>query len=164
MSRTTSKFVARFAGIYEGSPWVAERAAEHLTESDSLDTIASVMADCVDNASLNEQLELIRAHPSLVPSPGCARRITAVSISEQASAGLDQCSIEEAEQFELLNREYSERFGFPFVMAVRGRSRREILKAFSSRLGNDWSSEFATAMDEIYKIARLRLEALEGIR
>jgi OHCU decarboxylase len=118
------------------------------------------MADCVDNASVETQLALIRAHPDLAGKAQVAGELTEDSTTEQASAGLDQCSAEEYERFQSLNADYHEKFGFPFVMAVRDSSRVEILDAFGKRLGNDPNTEFETALAEIHKIARLRLEAM----
>jgi len=162
MPVTASQFVQRYGGIYEHSAWVAERAAAHLDDDSDLDTIARVMADCVDNAALDLQLELIRAHPDLAGKAQVAGELTAESTNEQASAGLDQCSAAEFERLQVLNRQYHDKFGFPFVMAVRGSSRAEILAAFEARLANDATLEFETALHEIHKIARLRLEAMEG--
>lgn len=119
------------------------------------------MADCVDNAAPERQLELIRAHPDLAGKAQLAGELTASSTEEQASAGLDQCSPEEYERFQALNGAYRDKFGFPFVLAVRGRSRAEILEAFEARLGNDYDVEFETALAEIHQIARLRLEAMK---
>jgi OHCU decarboxylase len=122
------------------------------------------MADCVDNASVERQLELIRAHPDLVGKAAVAGELTEDSSTEQASAGLDRCSPEEYERFEALNRAYRDKFGFPFVMAVRNSSRADILAAFGSRLDNHYDEEFETALAEIHKIAQLRLEAMENER
>lgn len=162
MSLTEAEFVARFAGVYEHSRWVAEQAAPFVADADDPERIADVMADCVDNAAPAAQLALIRAHPDLAGKAQIAGKLTADSTSEQASAGLDRCSAEEYAQFQTLNRDYHEKFGFPFVMAVKGRSRAEILEAFESRLNNDKVAEFETALTEIHKIARLRLAALEA--
>ena len=155
------EFIARFSGIYEHSAWVAEEAAPIVADSRDLDTIATVMADCVDNAATEKQLELIRAHPDLAGKAQVAGELTADSTSEQSSAGLDQCSAEEYEMFQTLNTEYHDKFGFPFVMAVRNSSRAEILEAFASRLENDPDTEFETALAEIHTIARLRLRSME---
>ena len=162
MTTQDSQFVKRYGGIYEHSPWVAERAVAHIGTSTDIDVIARVMADCVDNAALDQQLELIRAHPDLAGRAQIAGELTADSTSEQASAGLDQCSTEEYERFQELNGRYHEKFGFPFVMAVRDSTRGEILAAFAARLENDPTVEFETALHEIHKIARLRLEAMEA--
>lgn len=155
------KFVARYGGVYEHSPWVAEQVATLAADIDDVAQLAALMADCVDNASTEEQLALIRAHPDLAGRAQIAGELTEASTSEQASAGLDRCSKLEYERFQALNDAYKEKFGFPFVMAVRGRTRTEILEAFSMRLQNDYDEEFETALVEIHKIARLRLEAME---
>ena len=155
------EFIARYSGIYEHSAWVAEEAAPFVADSTDLDAIAAVMADCVDNASTEKQLELIRAHPDLAGKAQVAGELTADSTSEQSSAGLDQCSAEEYDRFQALNSAYHDKFGFPFVMAVRNSSRTEILEAFGSRLENDPDMEFETALAEIHKIARLRLQVME---
>lgn len=156
-----SEFVEKFGGIYEHSSWVAEEAASVVADSGDMEAIATVMADCVDNASREKRLELIRAHPDLAGKAQIAGELTEDSTTEQASAGLDQCSAEEYERFQSLNRAYHEKFGFPFVMAVRNSSRADILEAFGARLNNEPDEEFETAMAEIHKIARLRLEAMQ---
>lgn len=153
-------FIARYAGIYEHSPWVAERVAPIATDDDDVDRLAALMADCVDNASTEQQLLLIRAHPDLAGRAQVTGKLTADSALEQASAGLDQCSPEEFERFQSLNTAYWDKFGFPFVMAVRGSDRAEILDTFAARLQNDYDLEFETALVEIHKIARLRLDAM----
>ena len=154
------EFVARYGGIYEHSAWVAEAVADDAAGQD-LAQIATLMAECVDNASAERQLKLIRAHPDLAGKAQIAGELTADSTDEQASAGLDQCSAEEYAEFQSLNDRYKEKFGFPFVMAVRGSSRADILAAFQARLDNDQQTEFETALQEIHKIARLRLEAMQ---
>ena len=156
----THDFIAHYAGIYEHSPWVAERVAPIAAEVDDAEQLAAMMADCVDNAAAERQLELIRAHPDLAGRAQVAGELTEDSTFEQASAGLDQCSPEEFERFQSLNKAYWDKFGFPFVMAVRGRNRSEILEAFATRLENDYDLEFETALTEIHKIARLRLDAM----
>lgn len=154
-------FVARYAGIYEHSSWVAESIAPIAMDVTETDRIAELMADCVDNADTEKQLALIRAHPDLAGKAQIAGELTAESTEEQASAGLDQCSKVEYERFQALNDAYKDKFSFPFVMAVRGSSRKQILDAFSARLRNGYDLEFETALMEIHKIARLRLGALE---
>ncbi|NCF15181.1 MAG: 2-oxo-4-hydroxy-4-carboxy-5-ureidoimidazoline decarboxylase [Gammaproteobacteria bacterium] len=154
-------FVARYAGIYEHSSWVAESIAPVAMDVTETDRIAELMADCVDNADTEKQLALIRAHPDLAGKAQIAGELTAESTEEQASAGLDQCSKVEYERFQALNDAYKDKFSFPFVMAVRGSSRKQILDAFSARLRNGYDLEFETALMEIHKIARLRLGALE---
>ncbi len=160
MGSFPADFVARFGGVYEHSPWVAEEAAQVLDGVSDMERVAAVMADCVDNASRERQLALIRAHPDLAGKAQIAGELTADSTSEQASAGLDRCTAEEHARFQSLNTAYHDKFGFPFVMAVRDSSRQEILAAFEGRLHNDTETEFETALAEIHKIARLRLAAM----
>lgn len=157
----THDFIARYGGIYEHSPWVAECCAQDAIGIDDVDRLAALLADCVDNAAPERQLELIRAHPDLAGRAQVAGELTAESTAEQASAGLDQCTKLDYERFQALNEAYREKFGFPFVMAVRGYTREEILEAFSTRLHNDYDVEFETALSEIHRIARQRLDALE---
>ncbi len=155
-----SEFVQRYGGIYEHSAWVAERAEATLADNAGTDAIADALAQCVDAASAERQLELIQAHPDLAGRAQVAGELTADSASEQASAGLDRCSPAEFESLQALNAAYRSKFGFPFVMAVRGSSVDSILRAFRERFENDYETEFRTAIGEIHKIARLRLEAL----
>ena len=156
-----SDFVARYAGIYEHSPWVAEQAGPVVGDSTDVEEIARVMADCVDNASKEQRLALIRAHPDLAGKAQVAGELTADSTTEQSSAGLDQCTPEEYLRFQDMNQAYHLKFGFPFVMAVRNSTRAQILEAFEQRLGNDREVELETALAEIHTIARLRLEAMQ---
>lgn len=158
---TADEFVRRYGGIYEHSAWVAKEAAGDAADCNDIERIAEIMADCVDNASSARQLALIRAHPDLAGRAQIAGELTADSSTEQARAGLDQCSAEEFRRFQDLNDRYRQKFGFPFVMAVRNSSRAEILAEFQRRLGNDANAEFETALTEIHKIARLRLRAMQ---
>ncbi|ANO52382.1 2-oxo-4-hydroxy-4-carboxy-5-ureidoimidazoline decarboxylase [Woeseia oceani] len=150
-------FVARYGGIYEHSSWVAERAWELLGGSGNAAEIAATLAHCVDVATDAEKRRLICAHPDLAGRAAVRGELTAESSGEQASAGIDQCTAEEFARFQKLNDRYKEKFGFPFVMAVRGSNRHAILAAFEERLQNDAEAEFARALSEIHKIARLRL-------
>ena len=159
-----SEFVAVYGGIYEHSSWVAEHVYSVLDgRVAETELLARLMADCVDNASVEKQMELIRAHPDLAGKAQVAGELTPDSTEEQSRAGLDQCSAEEFELFQLRNAAYKEKFGFPFIKAVRNSNRVEILEAFVSRLENDYDAEFETALQEIHKIARLRLAALEDV-
>ena len=156
-------FVAAYGGVYEHSPWVAERVHKLLGERQAdTDLLIHLMADSVDNASVEMQLELIRAHPDLAGKAQVAGQLTLDSTEEQSRAGLDQCTTEEFELFQTHNSAYKEKFGFPFIKAVRDSNRAEILEAFASRLQNDYDAEFETALQEIHKIARLRLVAMEN--
>ena len=152
-------FVARYGGIYEHSPWVAEQAWESIGDEPA-NNVAELLAACVDGASRKQKMALIRAHPDLAGRAAIAGELTASSTAEQASAGLDRCTPDEYENFRSLNRRYRQKFGFPFVMAVRNSSRAQIIQALERRLDQDGEAEFETAIAEIHKIARLRLESL----
>ncbi|MDZ7644716.1 MAG: 2-oxo-4-hydroxy-4-carboxy-5-ureidoimidazoline decarboxylase [Woeseiaceae bacterium] len=153
-------FVARFGGIYEHSAWVAKAAWDRVDDPGDLAAVQAAMAACVDEADDARKLALVRAHPDLAGRAAVRGGLTRDSGSEQASAGIDQCTPAEYERFRQYNAAYRERFGFPFVMAVRGSNRHAILAAFEERLKNDADTELQRAMTEIHKIARLRLEAL----
>ena len=161
MSETGEQFVDRYGGIYERSAWVAEEAYAAATGVSDTDSLANIFARCVDEAPYDRKLTLIRAHPDLAGKAAIAGDLTEASTAEQSSAGIDQCTPEEYDQFQSLNANYKEKFGFPFVMAVRNSNRSDILGAFAKRLQNDSETEFATAIAEIHKIARLRLGALD---
>ncbi|MGB5245749.1 MAG: 2-oxo-4-hydroxy-4-carboxy-5-ureidoimidazoline decarboxylase [Woeseia sp.] len=154
-------FVERYGGIYEHSPWVAERAWDSLCEPGATATVANALAEAVDDADHAQKLALIRAHPDLAGRAAVKGELTRESTGEQASAGIDQCAPEEFARFQDFNERYRQKFGFPFVMAVRNSNRHAILAAFEERLQNDPDTEFARALAEIHKIARLRLAALE---
>ena len=118
------------------------------------------MVQVVDEAGRERQLALIQAHPDLAGKAAARGELTASSTDEQASAGLDRCSPEELTRVQTLNQAYKDKFGFPFIMAVKGQSRASILAAFAQRLDNSPEVEFAEALAQIAKIARLRLLAL----
>jgi OHCU decarboxylase len=147
-------FLARFGPVYEASPWVAE--AVWPDPPDDLPGLAAVMAAVVDAAPRELQLALIRAHPELASRA----KMADASVKEQAGAGLDQCSPAEFEAFQRLNAAYNARFGFPFIFAVKGATRADILAAFEARLANDPATEFATAIAQIHRIAGFRLADL----
>ena len=161
MSQTREKFVTRYGGIYEHSPWVAEEAYAAAAEISDAGVLASFFAICVDKAPLDRKLTLIRAHPDLAGKAAIAGDLTEESREEQVSAGIDHCTPEEYAEFQTLNQQYKQKFDFPFVMAVRNSNRSDILRAFAKRLENDTDTEFATAIEEIHKIARMRLEVME---
>lgn len=157
-------FVRTYGAVYEHSPWVAERAWRNGIGSrqDTVEGLARAMADVLSRASAEEQLRLIRAHPDLAGKAALRGELTGASTREQAGAGLDACSPEELERFHTLNASYKLRFGFPFVMAVGGRTRGEILDAFARRIGNPPDVERAAAIEQINRIALLRLRAHAG--
>jgi len=157
-------FVARFGGVFEHSPWIAERA--HALElGPAHDTAAgmhSALARAFRAASEAERLGVLNAHPDLAGKLAAAKRLTAESTAEQAGAGLDALTDAERARFTALNDAYKARFGFPFIIAVRGLTRADILAAFETRIANDRATEFATACAQVERIALLRLRDMLG--
>ena len=147
-----SSFKEALGWIFEHAPWVAERAWESRPFAD-LNHLHRAMVGEVDRASREEQVALLRAHPDL----GTRARLTAASASEQAGAGLDQLTREEFASFTMLNEAYKEKFGFPFLFAVKGSGKREILEALARRTPADADAEFGEALRQVYRIAEFRL-------
>lgn len=158
MDRDT--FVATFGGVFEHSPWIAERAhgLELGPAHDSAVGVHSALCRMFRSASADERLGVLCAHPDLAGKLAAAKALTAESTAEQASAGLDHLTDEERATFTRLNTAYTERFGFPFIIAVRDHDKAGIMAAFETRLQNDRDTEFATACKQVERIARLRLE------
>lgn len=157
MSR--DEFITAFGDIYEHSPWAADGAFERgLTpQTDSADGLAHLMAEVVDAADTDAQLGLLRAHPDLAGRLAAAGELTEDSRREQAGAGLNRCTPDELAQFRALNARYTERFGFPFIIAVRGLQRTQILAQFKTRVGHTYAEEFQEALRQVHRIAALRL-------
>lgn len=155
-------FVTRYGGVFEHSPWIAEAAWEAGLgpEQDTADGLHAALGSVFRAADHDRQLGVLCAHPDLAGRLAVAGGLTAESTAEQASAGLDLCTPEEFARFQDFNTRYVERFGFPFIMAVKGRSRAEILAAFERRIDHARDTEFATALAEVEKIALLRLKDL----
>ena len=155
-------FVARFGGVVEHSPWVAERAwaLELGPAHDSAAGLAHALARVLRTASEEERLGVLRAHPDLAGKLAQARTLTPDSTAEQASAGLDALTDEERARFTALNEAYVARHAIPFIIAVRDHDRAGILAAFERRLANDTAAERAEAGRQVERIAALRLEAL----
>jgi len=152
-------FVAAYGGVFEHSPWIAERAFE-LELGPAHDTAGGLwnaLTRIFRSASAEERLGVLTAHPDLAGKLAQAKRLTAESTSEQASAGLDALTDEERASFTKLNNDYQAKFGFPFIIAVRDNTRDSILAAFRERLANDREIELATACKQVERIAELRL-------
>lgn len=155
-------FLERYGAVYEHSPWVAE-AVWPQAERGALDdpaTLQLAMRDVVDSAAEDKKLALLRAHPELAGKAAIAGELGPASKAEQSGAGLDQCSPEEFAEFQSLNGAYNAKFGFPFIIAVKGLYRRQILQEFRRRLENDPREEFHAALAQVHKIAGFRLAAL----
>ena len=153
------EFVAAFGGIFEHSPWIAERA--HALESgpthDTARGVHSLLTRAFRSASDDERLGVLNAHPDLAGKLAAAGRLTAESTAEQAGAGLDMLTDEERATFQKLNADYVARHGFPFIIAVKDNTKASILDAFHRRIGNDRDTEFAEACRQVERIAELRL-------
>ncbi|WP_250533855.1 2-oxo-4-hydroxy-4-carboxy-5-ureidoimidazoline decarboxylase [Caballeronia sp. AZ10_KS36] len=152
-------FVTVLAGIFEHSPWVAEIAAEKRPFS-SIDELHATMSQAVETAGEEKQLALINAHPELAGKAAVRGELTAESTREQSGAGLDLCTQEEFDKLQSLNAAYREKFGFPFILAVRGYDRHGIIANFEARVNHDRDEELRTSLDQIYRIARFRLDDL----
>ena len=152
-------FVARFGHIFEASPWIAEAAfaAGLPTDADTAIGLHRALCAVLRAAPKERQVDLIRAHPDLAGRLARAGALSQDSTNEQAGAGLDCLSDAEVQHFTALNTAYREKYSMPFIIAVKGRSKAEILAAFEARLGNDPDTEMATALTEIERIALLRL-------
>jgi allantoate deiminase/N-carbamoyl-L-amino-acid hydrolase len=157
-------FVAALDGIYEHSPWIAERAAPRRPFA-TLAALKLALQDVVNTASIDERLSLLRAHPELAGKAAIAGELTPESTSEQAASGLNLCSAEEYAQLQQLNADYNDKFGFPFILAVkgptgRGLARTAIIETFARRLKNTRADEFDEALRQVHRIAEIRLNAL----
>jgi 2-oxo-4-hydroxy-4-carboxy-5-ureidoimidazoline decarboxylase len=152
-------FVETLGGVFEHSPWVAERAGSARPVA-SLKALHAAMVAAVDSASDAEQLALLMAHPDLAGRAALAGELTEASTGEQASAGLDSLTPEEMARFTDLNATYKSRFGFPFIMAVRGADKARIIAGFEGRVRNSREEEIRRALAEVAKIAWMRLLAL----
>ncbi|CDZ34670.1 OHCU decarboxylase [Neorhizobium galegae bv. officinalis] len=155
-------FIAMFGGVFEHSPFIAERAYDSglmlvpLTSKSVHDALTSIFR----KASREERLGVLRAHPDLAGKLAIAGELTEDSKKEQAGAGLDRLSAAEHARFTELNTAYVEKFGFPFIIAVKGLTKDDILAAFEKRIHNSADDEFDTATAQVEKIALLRLQSL----
>jgi 2-oxo-4-hydroxy-4-carboxy-5-ureidoimidazoline decarboxylase len=152
-----AEFVRALGWIFEESPWVAGRAWERRPFA-SLDTLHAAMTHVVAEATEAEQLALLRAHPDL----GTRARVSEASTGEQLGAGLDRLTPHEFARLQQLNTDYRRRFGFPFLFAVRGSTKHDVLAALDERGRRTRDEEFAEALRQVYKIARFRLEEACG--
>ena len=155
-------FAQLFGNVFEHSEWIAERA--HKREMgpvhDTATGLHALMTQVFRAASDEERLGVLNAHPDLAGKLAAAKRLTAESTAEQASAGLDALTDAERERFGTLNRQYTDKFGFPFIIAVRDNTKAQIMAAMEHRLANDRDTELATACRQVERIAELRIRAI----
>ena len=152
------EFRATLGGIFEDSPWVAERAWA-ARPFRTVEELHAAMRAVVTRASRDERLALLRAHPDLAGKAARAGAMTAASVAEQATAGLDRLTDDEFARFERLNCAYRERFGFPFIIAVRRHDKTAILAAYERRLRNTAEEEIDAALEQVFEITWMRLAA-----
>jgi len=158
---TVSKdeFVRRLGGIFEHSPWVAEGAVLKRPFK-NVGSLHAEMVQQIETAGHDAQMKLICAHPELAGKAAVRGELTPESTSEQAGAGLDQCTPAEYEKLTRLNESYREKFGFPFILAVRGYDRAGIIQQFERRLALSQADEMRESLQQIYKIGQFRLDDL----
>lgn len=156
------EFVSRYGSVFEHSHWIAERAwdGELAPANDTAVGLHFALRTQFRAATQEERLAVLRAHPDLAGKLAAAKRLTADSTAEQASAGLDALTDAEREKFTALNTAYMQKFGFPFIIAVRDHSKAGILETFEKRLANSAKDEFAAACTQVERIALLRLKAV----
>ncbi len=162
-----AEFVAAFSDIYEHSPWVAERTFDQYVQSgglngsaDNIESLHQRMSAQMLGADWASQLALINAHPDLAGKAAVRGELTEASTAEQSGAGIHLCTTAEFARFIELNAAYKAKFAFPFIMAVKGSNRHQILAAFEERIHNEVETEFDRALAEINKIALFRLQML----
>ena len=154
-----SVFTATLGGIFEHSPYVAKRVAAKRPFA-SVAALHEAMVAEIERAGAEAQLKLIEAHPELAGKAAVRGELTEESTREQSGVGLDRCSPEEFAKLQKLNDEYKQKFGFPFIVAVRGHSRQSIIALFEQRLANDRETELQECLRQVYRIGQLRLEDL----
>lgn len=157
---TRTDFLERFGGIFEHSPWVAEEALKQIdpAQAETADDVHGAMVAAFRTADEEHRLAVLTAHPDLAGKLAAAKRLTSESTAEQASAGLDALTDAERATFTDLNTRYVERFGFPFIIAVRDHDKASILAAFETRIHHDRATEFAEACRQVERIAWFRLK------
>jgi 2-oxo-4-hydroxy-4-carboxy-5-ureidoimidazoline decarboxylase len=156
-----TEFVRVVGPVFERSPWIAETTFAKRPFA-SLEYLHRALFETVKKSGEEKQLALIRAHPDLVGQIALAAQLTKESMNEQASAGLNKLSPEEIDLFKKQNAAYKSKFGFPFVICARLNKKAAILAGFETRLKNSREQEIKTALEEIFKIAELRLHDLTG--
>jgi OHCU decarboxylase len=149
------EFLSIFGNIFEKSDWIADEVFNLKPFKNSNDLVIKMM-DVYENINNEEMIKIFNSHPQLA----IEKRLTSFSSKEQTGAKLNDCSKEEFEEFEKLNTDYKKKYGFPFIIAVKGKNKEEILNNFRQRIQNDFEIEFNEAKYQVKKIASLRLEGI----
>ena len=150
-----AEFISIFGNIFEKTEWIAERCYESKPYN-NLDELVSKMMKIFENIEKERHLEILNSHPDLAVE----KKLTEDSKNEQKNASLDQCTDEEFVEFKKLNEEYKKKFGFPFIIAVKGKNKEEILNSFRQRITNNINLEFEEAKKQVKKIATFRLDEI----
>jgi len=158
LEKGKESFVAIYGGLFEHSPWIASTVWDQGIHGGSVQELSAAFGTVIRSANRDHQLALLRAHPQLACAIASAQELTAESRAEQRGAGLDRCSAEEFEEFSYLNRAYLDRFGFPFIIAVRQLGRGQILESFRARLNNGREEELQEALEQVIRIGNFRLQ------
>ena len=146
------EFISIFGNIFEKTEWIAERCYESKPYN-NLDELVLKMMKIFENSEKEKHLEILNSHPDLAVE----KKLTKDSKNEQKNASLNQCTDEEFVEFKKLNEEYKKKFGFPFIVAVKGKNKEEILNSFRQRITNNINLEFEEAKKQVKKIASFRL-------
>ena len=155
-----SEFIKVFANIFENARWIAEELYNQ-KPFDDFEELSSKILNIFETATKQEQLKILKDHPDLANKTKISL-LTLDSLKEQASAGLDRCTEEEFDEFKHLNEQYKKKFGFPFILAVKGKNKNEILDNFKKRIFFDPTTEFDQAIKQVKQIASLRLKELNN--
>jgi len=150
-----TEFISTFGNIFEKTEWIAEKCYESKPYN-NLDELISKMMEIFENTEKKRHLEILNSHPDLAVE----KKLTDDSKNEQKNASLNQCTNEEFREFKKLNEEYKKKFGFPFIIAVKGKNKEEILNSFRQRITNNINSEFEEAKKQVKKIASFRLSEI----
>ena len=149
------EFISIFGNIFEKTEWIAERCYESKPYN-NLDELILKMMKIFENTEKEKHLEILNSHPDLAVE----KKLTKDSKNEQKNASLNQCTDEEFIEFKKLNEEYKKKFGFPFIIAVKGKNKEEILNSFRQRITNNINLEFEEAKKQVKKIANFRLSEI----
>jgi len=155
-----SEFIKVFANIFENAGWIAEELYNQ-KPFDNFEALSSKMLNIFEATTREKQLKILNAHPDLANKIKISL-LTPDSLKEQTSAGLDQCTEEEFDEFKHLNEQYKKKFGFPFILAVKGKNKNEILDNFKKRISFDPTTEFDETIKQVKQIASLRLKELNN--
>jgi len=155
-----SEFVKFFANIFENARWIAEELYNQ-KPFNNFEELSSKILNIFETTTKEKQLKILNAHPDLANKAKISL-LTPDSLKEQASAGLDQCTEEEFVEFKHLNEQYKKKFDFPFILAVKGKNKNEILNNFKKRISFDSTTELDQAIKQVKQIASLRLKKLNN--